>query len=145
MPSFSENALYGGLAVPVVTGATPSIAPEELAAKNPRQIAREDAVRMCLPLDVVPNEPKVLGGFAPNMLPPVLYEPEEPCELEPGVGPNIELPVLLGLLPNVPPLPKVLVPVPPKVPNPDAGLGAPKMLELVVVGFEGPNAPVGLR
>ena len=96
---------------------------------------------MCLPPVDGPVGPKLLGGFAPNML---LPEPKEvvPCEPEPCVL-NIELPVLLGLLPKAPPLPKLLAPVPPKAPNPDDGLGAPNILGVVDVVVAGPNVPVG--
>ena len=106
----------------MVTGGTTSVGPVEPEPEYSRQIAREDAVKVGLLVVDVPTGPKLLGGFAPKMLPDEPNEPEL-CELVPCVPPNID-PLLGGLLPNPPPPPKVLVPVPPpNAPNPDAGLG----------------------
>ena len=117
--SFSLYTLYVGFEVPVVTGATPSYPLDGVFVV----VAPKLVVGLFCPKSP-PPPPKAL---AEPVLDPNTFEPDVPAGL---VGPNAFVPE-----PNVePPLPNA--------PNPVAGFGAPKAVD--VLALLPPNAPVVL-
>lgn len=135
-PSFSLNAEKGVTEVPVVTGATVSLATQK-RNKDPENYERGRNAPV-----VDPNP--VVAGLLPNNPPP---PPNALVVLVAAGWPNSPVPVdvfaLLAVDPNAPPPPNVEVVPPPKAPNPVAGFGAPKSVlwfELLVVLLA--NAPV---